>query len=56
MFDAKKIREDFPIFKKSPNLVYFDSAATSQKPRIVIETIKEFYEDYNSNIHRGVYS
>ncbi len=56
MLDAKKIREDFPIFKKNPSLIYFDSAATSQKPKIVIDTIKEFYEDYNSNIHRGVYS
>ena len=56
MLDPKKIREDFPIFKKSPSLIYFDSAATSQKPKIVIDTIKEFYEDYNSNIHRGIYS
>ncbi|MEO0262816.1 MAG: cysteine desulfurase [candidate division WOR-3 bacterium] len=54
--DVKNIREDFPIFKKKSPLIYFDSAATSQKPNIVIETIKEFYEDYNSNIHRGVYS
>ncbi len=56
MIDAKKIREDFPIFKNHPNLVYFDSAATSQRPKIVLDTLKEFYEDYNSNIHRGVYS
>jgi cysteine desulfurase/selenocysteine lyase len=56
MFDVKKIREDFPIFKNNPNLIYFDSAATSQKPKIVIDTINEFYESYNSNIHRGVYS
>jgi len=56
MFNVKKIREDFPIFKNNPNLIYFDSAATSQKPKIVIDTINEFYESYNSNIHRGVYS
>lgn len=56
MIDAKKIREDFPIFKNNPNLIYFDSAATSQKPKVVIDTLNEFYENYNSNIHRGVYS
>lgn len=54
--DAKKIREDFPIFKNHPNLIYLDSAATSQRPKVVIDTLKEFYENYNSNIHRGVYS
>lgn len=56
MLNAEKIREDFPIFKNHPNLIYFDSAATSQRPKVVLDALKEFYENYNSNIHRGVYS
>lgn len=56
MLDVKKIRVDFPIFRNHPNLIYFDSAATSQRPEVVLHAMKEFYEDYNSNIHRGVYS
>jgi len=45
----------FPIFEKNPDLVYLDSAATTQKPKIVIDKEKEFYENKNSNIHRGLY-
>lgn len=55
----KKIKKDFPIFKKKMNgkkLVYLDSTATSQKPRQVIEQLKEYYERYNANIHRAVYA
>ncbi|MBN1915931.1 cysteine desulfurase [Candidatus Dojkabacteria bacterium] len=48
-------KSDFPIFKNNPNLVYLDSAATSQKPQSVIDAIKDYYENYNSNIHRGIY-
>jgi len=48
-------RYDFPIFKNYPKLIYLDNAATSQKPRQVIETIKEYYEKYNANVHRGIY-
>ncbi len=50
--------KDFPILKRKFNgkrLVYLDSAATSQKPRRVINALKEFYEKYNANVHRGVY-
>ncbi len=57
--DPLKIREDFPIFERKVNgkpLVYLDNAATSQKPRAVIETLKNYYENYNSNIHRGVHT
>ncbi|MGC8585193.1 MAG: aminotransferase class V-fold PLP-dependent enzyme [Thermoplasmata archaeon] len=57
--DVKKIREDFPIFRKMINgkrIVYLDSTATTQKPYQVIEKIKEFYENYNANVHRGIYS
>lgn len=48
-------KSDFPIFKNNPELVYLDSASTSQKPQSVIDAIKDFYENYNSNIHRGIY-
>jgi len=50
------IKQDFPIFKNHPNLVYLDSAATTQKPKQVINTIKNFYEKENANIHRGIYT
>ena len=53
---AKQLKEDFPIFKNHKGLVYLDSAATTQKPKQVIEKIKEFYENSNANIHRGVYT
>jgi cysteine desulfurase/selenocysteine lyase len=57
-FDVEKIREDFPILKSSVRgkpLVYFDNAATTQKPSVVIERIKKYYEQENSNVHRGVH-
>lgn len=53
---AKQLKKDFPIFQNKKNLIYLDSAATTQKPKQVIEKIKEFYENSNANIHRGVYS
>jgi cysteine desulfurase/selenocysteine lyase len=56
--DVETIRNDFPIFKIKFNgkyLAYLDNAATSQKPKQVINALVEFYEMYNSNIHRGVY-
>lgn len=59
MFDPEKIRLDFPILKRKINgypLIYFDNAATSQKPRQVIEAIKEFYEKFNANVHRAVHT
>jgi cysteine desulfurase/selenocysteine lyase len=57
--DVSKVRADFPILSRrfhDKPLVYLDSAATSQKPRQVIEAISDFYERHNANIHRGVYS
>ncbi|MBS3131223.1 cysteine desulfurase [Candidatus Woesearchaeota archaeon] len=57
-FDIKKIREDFPILKRKMNgkpLIYFDNAATSQKPAPVIDAEREFYEKYNANIHRSIH-
>lgn len=59
MFDIQKIRDDFPILKRTVNnkpLVYFDNAATSQTPQIVIDAIVDYYSNYNANIHRGVHT
>lgn len=58
VFDVAVIRSQFPILHQRVNdkpLVYFDNAATSQKPWVVINTIKNYYEQYNSNIHRGAH-
>ncbi len=58
MFDVNKIRKDFPILARKingKNLVYFDNAATTQKPQSVISRITEYYENKNANVHRGVY-
>jgi cysteine desulfurase/selenocysteine lyase len=55
-FDPLEIKKDFPIFTNLPRLIYLDSASTSQKPRQVIDTVSHFYENYNANIHRGIYS
>lgn len=57
-FDAEVIREDFPILKQfvyGKPLVYLDNAATSQKPRVVIDALTHYYSMDNSNIHRGVH-
>ena len=59
MFPVEKIREDFPILQREVNgkpLVYFDNAATSQTPKIVIDAIVDYYSNYNANIHRGVHT
>ena len=59
MINVDKIREDFPILKKTIHgkpLVYFDNAATSQTPQVVIDTIVDYYSNYNANIHRGVHT
>ncbi len=57
--DVENIRGDFPIFSKTINgkpLIYLDSAATSQRPKQVIDAVRRYYEEYNSNVHRGIYS
>jgi len=54
----KAIREDFPILHEQPHgqpLIYFDSAATSQKPRKVLEALQNYYEHNNANVHRGLH-
>lgn len=59
MFDVETVRRDFPILQrqvKGKPLVYLDSAATSQKPRSVIEAVARFYETFNANVHRGAHS
>jgi len=55
-FDVHEIRKDFPILHRlvhNKPLIYFDNAATTQKPKQVIETITNYYSNLNSNIHRG---
>ena len=54
MKKVNNFRDDFPLISKS-NIVYLDSGATSQKPKIVISSMKKFYEKLNANPHRGVY-
>jgi cysteine desulfurase/selenocysteine lyase len=55
LLDYERIREDFPIFRERRGLVYLDSAATSQKPRQVIEAVERFYRRSNANVARGLY-
>ncbi len=58
MFDPKKLRNEFPIFKRDINgkpVIYLDSAATTQKPIQVIEGMSEFYKNHYANVHRGAY-
>jgi cysteine desulfurase/selenocysteine lyase len=59
MLDIQKIRSDFPILSQKVNgkpLVYFDNAATSQKPQVVIDAEASYYKEMNANIHRGVHT
>lgn len=55
MLDPRVVKKDFPIFETYPDLVYLDSAATSQKPRTVIEAMTRFQTETNANPHRGIY-
>src|SRR5437867_9957442 len=58
LMDVGKVREDFPILKRTVHgkpLVYLDSAATSQKPRQVIDAVSDFFSRYNANVHRAIY-
>jgi cysteine desulfurase / selenocysteine lyase len=57
--DIKKIREQFPVLHQQVNgkpLIYFDNAATNQKPARVIKALTDYYEGYNANIHRGIHT
>jgi cysteine desulfurase/selenocysteine lyase len=58
-YDVERVREDFPILREQVNgrpLVYLDNAATSQKPRAVIDALVRYYETSNANIHRGIHT
>src|SRR3989338_288535 len=58
LLDVENIRKDFPILKVKVNgkpLVYFDNAATYQKPKQVIDALSDYYENYNANIHRSIH-
>ena len=58
MLDIQKIRKDFPVLGREvygKPLIYLDNAATSQKPDTVIRSLVDYYENYNSNVHRGVH-
>ena len=58
-FDVHSTREFFPILNRELNdklLVYFDNAATSQKPQVVIDALTNYYSNYNANIHRGIHT
>src|SRR5580700_6036527 len=58
MIDWAKLRADFPILDQKVNghpLIYFDNAASSQKPRAVIDALKNYYEKDNANVHRGIH-
>lgn len=58
-FDVERVRADFPILSQQVNghpLVYLDNAATTQKPQVVIQSLVDYYQTYNSNVHRGAHS
>src|SRR6185369_7758485 len=57
-FDPQKARKDFPLLTQTAYgkpLIYFDNAATSQKPQVVIDALTHYYTEYNANVHRGVH-
>ena len=56
--DVERVKNDFPILSRKVNgkrLVYLDNAATTQKPKVVIDALVDYYSRYNANVHRGVY-
>lgn len=55
MLQPEKLKADFPIFTHHPDLVYLDSAATAQKPAVVLEAMRTYYEEYTANVSRGLY-
>jgi len=59
LLDPHALRADFPILRREINghpLVYLDSASTSQKPDVVIDSVSDYYREYNANVHRGIYT
>jgi cysteine desulfurase/selenocysteine lyase len=58
-YNVAEIRKQFPVLErmvKGKKLVYFDNAATAQKPKVVLDALMNYYEQYNANIHRGIHS
>ena len=58
MIDVERVRKDFPILQREVNgrpLVYLDSAASSQRPQVVLDAMTEYYERHHANVHRGIY-
>ena len=58
-FDVNAIRRQFPVLKREVKgypLIYFDNAATAQKPQAVIDALVNYYSQYNANIHRGIHT
>lgn len=55
MMDIQEIKKDFPIFSKTKNLVYLDTAATSQTPQVVLDAMDAYYTSFRANVHRGSY-
>ena len=59
MLDAQQLKKDFPLLQREVHgkpLVYLDSAASSQKPQVVLDALRHFYETSNANVHRGVHA
>ncbi len=59
VLDVERVRRDFPILRRTVHgrpLVYLDNAATTQKPRVVIDALVRFYEQHNANVHRGIHT
>jgi len=57
--ELEEIRDDFPVLRQKVHgkpLIYFDNAATSQKPRVVIDAMNDYYQRYNANVHRGLHA
>ncbi|HEV2674200.1 MAG TPA: cysteine desulfurase [Aliidongia sp.] len=54
-FDPRVVKQDFPIFRNNPDVVFLDTAASAQKPQVVIDAVSSFYERDYANVHRGVY-
>ena len=56
ILNVKRIKENFPIYKHNPNLIYLDTTASALKPQRVIDSLENYYSHYGVNIHRGVYN
>ena len=55
MLNVDKLRHDFPVLEENPKLAYLDNAASTLKPKCVIEAVDEYYTKLGVNVHRGVY-